>query len=65
MPLFLHCRNAAEDLLKILKENADCWTSGVVHSFTGTLNEAKEILDLGLFLGINGWLVPIYLFYDL
>lgn len=27
---------------------------GVVHSFTGTIDEAKELLDLGLFIGING-----------
>ena len=27
---------------------------GVVHSFTGTKNEAKQFLDLGLFLGFNG-----------
>ncbi|PWN50645.1 hypothetical protein IE53DRAFT_395025 [Violaceomyces palustris] len=28
--------------------------AGVVHSFTGTVAEAKELLDLGLFIGING-----------
>ncbi|PWZ01166.1 hypothetical protein BCV70DRAFT_199530 [Testicularia cyperi] len=27
---------------------------GVVHSFTGTVEEVKELLDLGLFIGING-----------
>lgn len=27
---------------------------GVVHSFTGTSEEVKELLDLGLFIGING-----------
>lgn len=27
---------------------------GVVHSFTGTIDEVKELLDLGLFIGING-----------
>ncbi|SPO39068.1 related to 3'--_5' exonuclease and endonuclease [Pseudozyma flocculosa] len=27
---------------------------GVVHSFTGTLDEMRELVDLGLFIGING-----------
>ena len=28
--------------------------TGVVHSFTGTADELKELLDLGLFIGLNG-----------
>lgn len=27
---------------------------GVVHSFTGTMVEAKELLDMGLYIGVNG-----------
>ena len=27
---------------------------GVVHSFTGTVDEVKQLLDLGFFIGING-----------
>ncbi len=49
-PLIIHCRNAHEDMLEILDSNL----RGVVHSFTGTLNEAKKYLDLGFYLGFNG-----------
>ena len=27
---------------------------GVVHSFTGTLDELKELVEMGLFIGVNG-----------
>ncbi|CDU24940.1 related to 3'--_5' exonuclease and endonuclease [Sporisorium scitamineum] len=36
------------------KDDADAKRVGVVHSFTGTVEEVKELLELGLFIGING-----------
>ncbi|GAB6025960.1 hypothetical protein CHUAL_011929 [Chamberlinius hualienensis] len=56
LPLFLHCRNAAEDLVDILRRNINSWenSGGVVHSFDGSHEEAVKILDLGLYIGING-----------
>jgi TatD DNase family protein len=53
-PMFLHCRNAAQDLISILKEYHDYWSEGVVHSFDGTLQEAQEFMSMGLYIGING-----------
>ncbi|XP_045464611.1 putative deoxyribonuclease TATDN1 isoform X2 [Harmonia axyridis] len=51
LPLFLHCRNAADDVYEILK---DFKCSGVIHSFDGTLEEANKFIDLGYFIGLNG-----------
>lgn len=51
LPLFLHCRAAADDLYAIL---INFKTKGVVHSFDGTLDEAKRFLDLGYYIGLNG-----------
>ncbi|EST09058.1 TatD family [Kalmanozyma brasiliensis GHG001] len=35
-------------------DDAEAKRVGVVHSFTGTIDEVKELLELGLFIGING-----------
>ena len=55
MPLFLHSRAAAEDFEALLKERLDELPKrGCVHSFTGTLEEMKRIVDMGFDVGING-----------
>ncbi len=57
LPMIIHCRMAHEDLIKILKEQALIYDSnfkGVIHSFTGTWEQAKEYMKLGFSLGFNG-----------
>jgi len=55
LPLFLHCRAAAADLVTILERNMDKLPrGGVVHSFDGSAEERDALLALGLHIGING-----------
>jgi TatD DNase family protein len=51
-PIMLHIRNAYSDALLILKEHAK--VKGVVHFFTGTLEEAQGFLDFGFMISFAG-----------
>ncbi|KAJ2825856.1 hypothetical protein IWW50_002657 [Coemansia erecta] len=54
LPMFLHSRSTGGDFERIMRANRSRYSAGVVHSFTGTADEARELLDLGLYIGING-----------
>ncbi|GLG96538.1 Deoxyribonuclease TATDN1 [Gryllus bimaculatus] len=54
LPLFLHCRNAAPDLIEILEKHKDNLCGGVIHSFDGTKEEADKFLDMEYYIGLNG-----------
>ncbi len=51
LPVIIHDREAHEDTLNILK---GLKPKGVVHCFSGSAEMAKEILKLGLYIGIGG-----------
>eukprot|EP00968_Pinguiococcus_pyrenoidosus_P026125 scaffold7052_cov254-Pinguiococcus_pyrenoidosus.AAC.130 len=54
LPMFLHDRDTGGDFLAMLREHRSRLAGGVVHSFTGSLEEAKALVDLDLSIGING-----------
>ncbi|KAI2615112.1 hypothetical protein GGR54DRAFT_614086 [Hypoxylon sp. NC1633] len=59
LPLFLHSRAAHADFVALLKDKFGprlerLERGGVVHSFTGTVEEMRELMDLGLYIGTNG-----------
>lgn len=54
LPLFLHDRNVGTDLLEILNKHRNCWKAGVVHSYTGEIHLAKQFIENGLYIGLNG-----------
>jgi TatD DNase family protein len=54
-PVFLHQRDSHDDFSAILREHASLW-HGVAHCFTGSSEELACYLELGLAIGITGWI---------
>ena len=57
LPVILHCRVAHEDLLELLTTNYKLKTTplrGVIHCFTGTVEQAQKCMGLGMYVGFNG-----------
>lgn len=55
LPLFLHQRDAHQDFLKILAPAMPDISRAVAHCFTGGADELEAYLDLGLYIGVTGW----------
>ncbi|MEO7774196.1 MAG: TatD family hydrolase [Steroidobacteraceae bacterium] len=55
-PVFLHLRDAQEDFMGVMREYASRISRGVAHCFTGQLQDMQQCLDLGLYIGITGWI---------
>jgi TatD DNase family protein len=54
-PVFLHQRDAHADFIAILREHG-ARHAGVAHCFTGWQAELDAYLELGLAIGITGWI---------
>lgn len=53
LPISIHCRDAIEDCLEILKKNP-VKRGGVMHCYAGSLESAREFIKLGFVLGFGG-----------
>lgn len=54
LPIVIHVREAFNDALNILREEKSSDLYGIIHCFSGTLEQAKEAIQLGFSLGIGG-----------
>ncbi|KAL1245567.1 3'-5' ssDNA/RNA exonuclease TatD [Trichinella spiralis] len=52
--IFIHERDAHSALVEILKKYSLLIPYAVVHCFTGTAEQAKTYLDMGLYIGLTG-----------
>lgn len=53
--LYLHCRDAFDDFIRIVDEYK--YYNGLIHCFTGNIDQAIEFTKRGFLLGITGWLL--------
>ena len=51
LPVFVHDREAHADTLELLKKHRP---KGVVHCFSGSVEMARDILSLGMYIGLGG-----------
>ena len=54
LTLFLHMRSATDDFVNLISKHRHKFKNGVVHSFTDGPDAMQKILDLDLYVGING-----------
>ena len=56
LPVIIHCRDAAHEMINIckeLKKNNIC-PRGVLHCWSGTVDEMQEFLELGFYISFSG-----------
>jgi TatD DNase family protein len=53
-PLIIHMRDAAEDTLRIMREEGASEVGGVMHCFTGSWEVAQAAIELGFWISFSG-----------
>lgn len=54
LPVVIHSRNSLDDCIYIISEKQAGKLKGIFHCFSGSLEQANQIIDLGFNLGIGG-----------
>jgi TatD DNase family protein len=54
LPVVLHTREAVQESIDVIKEYAGKNLRGIFHCFSGTLQNALDIISTGFYLGIGG-----------
>jgi len=54
LPIIIHARDSFDEIFNIVEREIDSSLKGIFHAFTGNLEQAKQIIDWGFFIGIGG-----------
>lgn len=54
IPIVIHSRESTQECIDIVRAKQNGELKGIFHCFSGTLDEAQQIVELGLLLGIGG-----------
>lgn len=54
IPVVIHSRNSTDECIQLVQEHQTGKLKGVFHCFSGTVEQARQVIDAGLHLGIGG-----------
>lgn len=54
LPIIIHSRESIDIIIELLQPEKEEGLRGIFHCFTGTLQQAEAIMDLGFLMGIGG-----------
>jgi len=54
LPVVIHVRNSFNEVFQIVEEEQDGRLTGIFHCFSGNVEEARKIIDVGFLIGIGG-----------
>lgn len=54
LPIVIHSRESTQDCIDIVRKKQTGKLKGIFHCFSGSVEQAKEVAELGLYLGIGG-----------
>ncbi|GMQ59538.1 TatD family hydrolase [Vallitalea sediminicola] len=54
LPIIVHSREAAKDTMDIIKSTDAKQTGGVIHCYSGSIEQAREYVEMGLYIGVGG-----------
>ncbi|MFC3882055.1 TatD family hydrolase [Bacillus songklensis] len=54
LPIIIHNRDATEDVVQILREEQVQEVGGIMHCFTGSLEIAKQCMDMNMYISFGG-----------
>lgn len=54
IPIVLHSRDSTEEILQVLEQNQWFTEGGILHCFSGSVEQAKRTVERGFLLGIGG-----------
>ncbi|HVU53937.1 MAG TPA: TatD family hydrolase [Puia sp.] len=54
LPIVIHSRESMQESIGVVRKHQKGELGGIFHCFTGSYEAARQIIDLGLYLGIGG-----------
>ncbi len=54
LPIAIHSRNSTDECIDVVRRKQNGKLKGVFHCFSGSAEQAQQIIDLGFYLGIGG-----------